>query len=148
MLANFPHRILAYILRKIIFPYGRAYRLPKDKLSQKLVVDMMEPTEIRDRLSQAMYLGKTADDPTGRMEIAFKKWAGVEAHDKRLQAAIKEGKIGAFDHYDTQVDEAIKANVISAPEGQLLKEYNVARIDAILVDSFAPDYFAKNVGRG
>lgn len=145
LLLNFPFRFSAFLLRQLIFPFGRAYHQPKDKIGQQLVKQMMTPNEIRSRLMQYCFIGKNADDPTGRMEIALQKLMGVMDYDKRIQASIRLGKIEAFDNYDEQINAALKAGLLAEPEAQLLREYNQIRIETIKVDSFKPEYFYRKV---
>ena len=40
------------ILSWIIFPFGQAYRHPKDELHKSLLKAMLSPTELRDRLTK------------------------------------------------------------------------------------------------
>lgn len=141
LLLNFPFNISAFLLRKLIFPYGRAYHQPRDKIGQQMVKQMMEPNEMRDRIMQHCFIGKNENDATGRMEITLQKLMQVIDYDKRIQAAIRLGKLEAQDNYDEQINSAVNAGVIIETEAQLMREYNHLRIEAIKVDSFAADYF-------
>ncbi len=141
LLLNFPFRISAFLLRKMIFPFGRAYHQPRDKIGQQMVKQMMEPNEMRSRIMQHCYIGKNESDPTGRMEMALQKLMQVIEYDKRVQGAIRLGKLEMLDNYDDQITIALKAGVIAEPEAQMLREYNQLRIEAIKVDSFTADYF-------
>ena len=141
LLLNFPYRISAFLLRKLVFPLGRAYHVPKDKIGLQLVQQMMQPNEIRSRIMENCFIGKHADDPTGRMEIALQKLMGVMDYDKRIQSSIRLGKLEAFDNYDDQINAALANGLIAEPEAKLLREYNLLRIEAIKVDSFKAEYF-------
>lgn len=142
-LANFPHRFTAFLLKKIIFPFGRSYRPPKDKLSQRLSHEMMSPNEMRKHIGQNCFVGNTAKDPIFRVENALHKWAEIEPYDKRITTAIREGKIKATDNFAELIKTALSAGILAAPEAQLLSDYNEARFDAIMVDSFPAEYFER-----
>lgn len=120
---NFPNRFFGGLLRFIVFPFGRVYKAPTDALSKQLVSKMLEPSRFRDRLTQYCYVGKEADDPTGRMEQAFKKLHAVADLEKKLH------------HRD--IDTALTEKIITADEAQLLREAEALRWDAIQVDDFA-----------
>ncbi len=60
LLANFPIAWLGKILRWILFPWGTSYRKPKDDLSHRLVDPMLEPSDLRERLTRYCYI---ASDP-------------------------------------------------------------------------------------
>ncbi len=111
-LINFPKRSVAFLLRAMIFPLGQKHRGPKDADSLKIAQSMLAPSAQRDRLTQYCYINKDKDDVTGRMENALEQCICVEA--------IK----------------AKKSDTLTAQEVQILKDYEVVRLDAIQVDEF------------
>ena len=50
-LRNFPNRWVAGAMRIVIFPRGRTYFAPSDRLGREIVEPLMMPSETRDRLS-------------------------------------------------------------------------------------------------
>src|SRR5690606_15947682 len=68
---NFPSRIVGALLRVLVFPWGRAYAPPSDRLGHAVARAVLEPSQARDRLTQGMFLQKTEDDPVGRLELAM-----------------------------------------------------------------------------
>lgn len=134
---NFPQRWLGYLLRFLVFPFGRAYSMPKDKLNLRLAHIMLAPSVFRDRITQYCYVGKNANDPTGRMENAFNKLQAVATIEKKMHDALQDGLIKRTRNVKKKITQALKANVITLEEAKLLQEAEVARWDAIQVDDFA-----------
>lgn len=140
---NFPQPVIGKLLRFVVFPLGLPYRKPNDKLGQQLANAMMIPSEQRERLSYLCYIGKTSNDPTGRIEHAFTKVWEAEPLQKKLHAAIKTGVLLSEHDFEQQLQKAVVANVLTAAEAQLIRDSEAVRLDAMLVDDFPFDYFAK-----
>jgi hypothetical protein len=98
----------------VVFPFGRVYKAPSDELGKQLVSKMLEPSLFRDRLTQYCYLGKALDDPTGRMENAFKKLHAVVDLEKKYH----------------------RGEELTPEEMRLFKEAEALRWDVIQVDEF------------
>ncbi|MFV2057989.1 MAG: acyl-CoA dehydrogenase, partial [Thiohalomonadales bacterium] len=60
-LANFPNRSVAWILRTMIFPYGKPFRGPSDQLGHQLANLLLSPSKARDRLTVGIYLPNLDD---------------------------------------------------------------------------------------
>ena len=61
--ANLANRPVAILLKRIVFPWGDAYKRPSDQLDHKIVQTMWSDHELRDRIPRFVYLGGKADDP-------------------------------------------------------------------------------------
>ncbi|HEV2614025.1 MAG TPA: acyl-CoA dehydrogenase [Gammaproteobacteria bacterium] len=57
ILDNFPSRMTAFMLRALIFPWGRNFKKPKDDLTQVLSDVLLSPSSTRDRLTAGMFKG-------------------------------------------------------------------------------------------
>ncbi len=139
--ANFPHKWIGYLLRFIVFPLGCSYRGPSDLLSQQLAQKMQTASAFRDRITQYSYVGKQSDDAVGRVEQAFIKVLAAEPIEKKLQEAIRAGTVVDADTLDERLANALKVEFLTQEETQQLREAENARIDAIMVDEFEPNYF-------
>lgn len=106
--------ILGPILKRWIFPFGKVFLPPSDKLSHNLVKTFYETSAFRETLTSLCYIGKRAEDPTGTIEIAF----------KMLQ------EIAPLRHAKTLTDQ----------EAALLKQYEALRAQVISVDAFCSTY--------
>ena len=54
-LRNFPNRLLAAVMRTLIFPGGLVYSAPGDRLGRKVAALVTAPSEARLRLGQFVY---------------------------------------------------------------------------------------------
>jgi acyl-CoA dehydrogenase len=135
-LANFPFRPLAWVLRRIVFPYGLRRRPPSDRLGQQCASLMLEPSETRDRLTDGIFIGKRRDDITGRLEYALDRSLAAEPVERKLRD-------GGF----KSPRAAVEAGVITAAEAALLDETAEAVRAAIMVDDFAPEELFKGAGQ-
>lgn len=144
LLHNFPQRGVAFLLRAMIFPFGRSYRAPSDTLSQEIVEKIMTDQSLREQLSRLCYVGETADDPTGCVELAMQQWFAVSTIDAKIKKAMANGKIKANGDISKLYQNAVAANIISNDEKAELDEYEKARWQSIQVDEFPFDYFSRN----
>ena len=136
VLDNFPSRPLGWVLRVILFPLGRRARPPADRVSQRISALILEPGAARDRLTAGMYLNLDPADPIGRLEHALALTLQAEAIEKRLQLAIREGRLAAGKGAALFL-RAAQAGIISKQEAALLEEAAAAVRKAIDVDHFA-----------
>ncbi len=141
-LRNFPNRPVAFLLRCIIFPRGRTYYSPADELGQK-VVDLMTRTgEARDRLSEQAYTTIEPTNPLGLLQEALQLSETLAPLEKKLKQAKKEGLVQS-DYFGHQIDEAERAEIISAKETSALRTYHEKVLHLLSVDDFSPDELAR-----
>ena len=137
-LRNFPNRWVAVFLRIFIFPRGRTYSAPSDKLSHKVVDLMTRSGEARERLSRDAYTTLEPGNPLGLLQQALELTEKYAPMERRLRQAQREGLIDS-DYLGTQIEEAEKAGVIAKKEAAELRDYH-AKVSALLaVDDFAPE---------
>ena len=141
-LRNFPNRPVAFLLRCIIFPRGRTYYSPADELGQK-VVDLITRTgEARDRLSQQAYTTIEPTNPLGLLQEALQLSEMLAPLEKKLKQAKKEGLVQS-EYFGHQIDEAERAEIISAKETSALRTYHEKVLHLLSVDDFSPDELAR-----
>jgi len=136
---NLKPRWLGRILKRLVFPYGLAYKKPSDEVDHQIVQAMLSTNELRDRLTKYLFIGDQ-DQPIGRIEHAFVKVLAASQIAKNLRTAIKEGRLEESDSLDETITKAINAGVITQAEA---KDYKVAeelRLDAIQVDDYSKTY--------
>lgn len=135
---NFPIRFLRPILYFLTFPFG-ARKLPaSDDLGQTAAKLVLEPGEVLDRLSKYIYVSNDPGDITGRLEVAFKKAVQVEAAQKKLDLAVRSGKIMRVYGVDW-VAEAEKQRILTAQEAKDVRESEALAERAVSVDHFDPE---------
>ncbi len=93
VLANFPNRFIAAILRFLVFPKGLTLNAPYDKWGARVARIMITPGAARDRLTAGAYVPRREDDVIGCLELAMEAVIKAEPIEARLRAAQKEGKL-------------------------------------------------------
>lgn len=134
---NFPNKIVGKGLCLIAFPYGKSYSKPSDRLERELVKPMMKDCDLRDRITQFAYVGKTEDDVTGRVEIAFKKVLAADEVRQKLRNAMKAKELDKNLTNLERIEQAIEKGIINEDEKQILTDAETARMDVIQVDDYA-----------
>src|SRR5688572_20122323 len=147
-LRNFPNRFLAGVMRVLIFPGGRAYSAPSDRLGRKLADAVLNPTEVRDRLCKFVYRTLEPGNPLGLLQEALVMAQTAEPVEKRIRVdGVKTGKVTALD-VPGQITQAQELGIISETEAASLREYDRKIMELISVDDFDSDELAAQAGRG
>jgi len=140
LIQNYPIRAIAIIAKWMIFPFGRPVKKPSDKLSQMVARQMLQTSKFRAQFTQNCFVGKTVEDPTGLMELAFEKFHVAKQALDKLNAAIRKKEVDKTLSLQAQMQTALAKNIITQKEFTLISEYEDVRVQAIAVDEFSPDY--------
>jgi len=146
-LRNFPNRPVAFLLRCIIFPRGRTYSAPSDELAQKLVSLITRTGEARERLSAQAYRTLEPSSPLGLLQEALALSEQLLPLEQKLKQARREGLIRA-EYLGFQIDEAERAEVISAREAATLRDYHGKVLHLMSVDDFPPEALRRQPAAG
>jgi acyl-CoA dehydrogenase len=134
-LRNFPNRLVAALLRVLIFPRGRMYSAPSDELGQQIVDLITHPTEARDRLCAGIYTTVEPGNQLGLLQAALEAVEAASPLEAKLREASQQGVIGDGDPL-TRIDEAEQAGVLTADEARQLRALDEQVMDLIAVDDF------------
>ncbi|HET9473090.1 MAG TPA: acyl-CoA dehydrogenase [Steroidobacteraceae bacterium] len=135
-LRNFPNRFLAGVMRALIFPGGRAYSAPSDRLGRQLADAVLNATEVRDRLCKFVYRTLEPGNPLGLLHEALVMAQTAEPIEKRIRVeGVKTGKVTALDP-PGQIAQARELGIISDTEAAALREYDRKVMELISVDDF------------
>jgi acyl-CoA dehydrogenase len=136
-LRNFPNRFLAGVMRLIIFPRGRTYFAPGDRLGRTVAGLVTSATDARERICHQIYWTLEPTNPLGLLQEALLLAQVAEPIEKRIRVeGVKTGKIAALD-LPGQIQQAMAAGIISETEGATLREYDRKVMQLISVDDFA-----------
>jgi acyl-CoA dehydrogenase len=135
LLDNLPFRPAAWLLRLFIFPLGRHYAGPDDRLARRVAGILMEPSLLRDRLTTGLFIPTDLSDPLGRFEDALKKVTVAEPIERKLRDAVREGRLKARDEA-ASLEEGVRAGIITSDEADLVRQATGVRREAIRVDDF------------
>ena len=143
VVSNFPNRVVSTIMRRMVFPLGRPYVVPSDRLGPEVARLLIEPSATRDRLTMPVFLSDDEDDPAGLIERALAATIATEPVEAKIKAAAKAGTLGAALSPGEGVEElaarAISVGVIDTSEGRALVEQRALVAKVVRVDDFAPD---------
>jgi len=138
---------LGKVLRRLIFPYGNAYKRPSDELDHLIVQAMLTNNELRNRLTKNIYIGNS-QQPIGRIEHAFVKVLAAAKIGKKIRAAVKEQRLELSSDLNETMEKAVATGVLTQLEASDYLEAEALRLDAIQVDEYSQEYiktsFSKN----
>ncbi|MDH5778584.1 MAG: DUF1974 domain-containing protein, partial [Gammaproteobacteria bacterium] len=140
---NMPYRPVMYILRWLVFPWGRCFMQPSDKLGHEVASIILSPSEARDRLTVGMYTPKGTQDQVALLDDALIKVVQTEEIEKRLRKATR-GFDPGITGMDGLIDKAVADKAITKDEAKLLREAEAARSEVIQVDDFPHDLGKEN----
>ena len=141
-LRNFPNRLVAAGLRAMIFPLGRMYSAPSDKLAFQIVDLVTHPTPSRERLTEDAYIAKHESNPLGMLQAALELAEHAAPLEKKIRDAVKAGLISGAD-LPAQIDAALAKGVLTADEAEELRHYDAAVMALVAVDDFGPEAFGR-----
>jgi acyl-CoA dehydrogenase len=126
-------------MRLVIFPRGRTYFAPRDRLGRRIVEPLMMPSEVRDRLCEGIYRTIEPGNPIGLLQEALVLSVSAEPLEKRVRVeGVKTGRITALD-LPGQVEQAQTLGLVTPAEAELLREYDRKVMDLVNVDDFVTE---------
>lgn len=136
LLRNFPNRAVAGLLNAVIFPTGRHYAAPSDRLDHTVAKILQTPSATRSRIGRGQYLTASEHNPVGLLEEAL---VDVMAADPIHQRICKElGKNLPFTRLDELARNALAKGLINQEDANVLNKAETSRLRSINVDDFEP----------
>ena len=139
VITNYPSRVIGWLLRLAIFPLGRPYVVPSDRLGHEVARLLIAPSATRDRLTAGIYLPKSESEPIGCLEAALVAAIRAESVEQKIRAAQKAGTLNEASP-GALAQAALAAGVISSDEHAQLKRAAALRDQVIRVDDFPQDF--------
>jgi acyl-CoA dehydrogenase len=135
ILKNFPNRFVDWICGGLMFPAGRRFYPPNDRLGHAVAQLLLAPSPTRDRLTQGIFVPRDEREPLGQLESALAKTILAEPLERKLREfadrhPLLHGDVAA------QVAAAVKAGALTEAEGRQVAEAHEARCAVIRVDDF------------
>ena len=134
---NFPVPFVGFVLRRILFPFGNRSRRASDQLGKAIVQKVITPGEVRDQLTRHIYISNEVDDAMGILEVALQEAIKIEPVEKKLEKAIRDGKLNRY-HGNDWIEEAARLDILSQSEASDYRYYNELLTKVIAVDQFDP----------
>jgi acyl-CoA dehydrogenase len=134
-LDNFPLPWAGVLMRIFVFPLGAIRKPASDKAGKAIVREALQPGAFRDRLTRDIFINEDPSDRLGLLDHALKKVIAAEEADKKLERAIREGKVRRF-HDNDWIAEAARKNILTEDEARKLAELRDLVSRVIAVDDF------------
>lgn len=124
---------------------------PTDRLTHRVAEALCYNDEQRERLTKGMFIATDPMEAVGRLEKAYKMIRQAEAIERKVRKAVHQKTLQKKSK--TLLEDAVKANVITRDEFNMINEAEKLRIDAIQVDDFTeseylPGGMVKTAGGG
>jgi acyl-CoA dehydrogenase len=140
-LRNFPNTFLAGVMRALIFPRGRVYSAPDDRLAHQVAALVSAPCGARDRLGEFIYRTLEPTNPLGLLQEALLLAVQLEPLEKRIRVeGVKTGRVTALE-LPGRIQQALAAGLLSETEAAALRDYDRKVMELIHVDDFEPHAF-------
>jgi acyl-CoA dehydrogenase len=143
ILTNYPSKIVAMILRVLIFPLGANFARPKDKFNRKITKLFTAPTATRERLATGAYLTPDKQNAMADIEDALIKSIAAEPMEKAIREGVKQGTITS-DSLADKAREALEKKILTREDYDVVMAADEARKKVIAVDDFSPEELAIN----
>lgn len=137
LLNNYPLPWAGRVLKVLVFPYGPRFKPPADRLEHALADLILEPGEVRDRLTDGIYINKDPDDATGCVEYALERVVEAAPAERRLYKAT--GFMYQSPADEPGLQRALRDGLIDEDEAEQLRRAAAAVLNVIAVDDFSPD---------
>lgn len=144
ILQNFPLRPVAWMLRPLLFPWGRPYKRPTDQMGREVAEILLSPSSARDRLTLGIYLTQDTSQAIGRVDRALDDVVAAEGVEKRIAHALKAGTLARSGGDDAALlRDAVKHGIVTQEDAESARRAALSRRDVIAVDDFPADTWTK-----
>jgi acyl-CoA dehydrogenase len=135
---NFPVKAARWMLRAIIFPWGRRATPPGDRLSRRAAVALMTPGPAREELAVGLDMTPGPSNPAARICAALPYVVEWEPLERKWNKLCLEHGWSARDLQKT-LAMALEAGLLNEGEASTLRSLAALVLDAIEVDDFGAD---------
>jgi acyl-CoA dehydrogenase len=125
-----------FLLRLIVFPFGREFRGPTDVLSHEVCGLVLRPGPARERLTAGMFIPTSESDAIATLEAALAAVIEAEPLEAQMRAARHDrprpgggGDLAA----------ALASGTITRQEMDCVQRARTLRRKVIMVDDFPKD---------
>lgn len=144
IIKNFPNRWVAALIKIFVFPFGKQFSKPKDKLNHKIAQLLMAPTETRQRLASGAFLSPDKDNVLASIQDALIKVIAAESIEKTIKAAKHDSLISGYTFME-QAQSARDKNMITEKDYDIVLQAEEARKKVIAVDDFSATELSRNI---
>ncbi|MBK2356978.1 acyl-CoA dehydrogenase [Francisella hispaniensis] len=132
---NFPNRIFATKMKLFVFPYGKKFRRPSDKLEAQICKSLVSNSDTRQWMKDKCYIPNDDNDPIGRVENAYLASLTTQPIKKKIIDAIKTAKLPKASWQDS-IEIALENKIISQQEADIANDMLTKVNNIIQTDEF------------
>ncbi|MDX1724242.1 MAG: acyl-CoA dehydrogenase [Pseudomonas sp.] len=148
LLSNFPSKLLGYVLRVLVFPFGRRHKGPSDAQDAQVaeIIGRNSGDPALEELLAGCYRPQAENDPVAALQQAMDLLQNAQPLQKKLDKALKEGLVQEAPGHSL-IDTAVGAGILTAEEALSLHQAETARRVVIDVDDFAKEELKLSRGK-
>lgn len=135
---RYSHRLLAGILNFLIFPLGKHFYKPSDRLGHQVAELILEPSETRTRFLKDLCVSEEANFSLGQLEKTLLQVCATAPLHKKILHAARAHEIKGHNYLEL-IASAIKVQLITDEEANALIDTYHQRMQVIAVDDFSDD---------
>jgi acyl-CoA dehydrogenase len=132
---NFPVRWLGALMKVVVFPLGRRFRPPSDRLGGRVARSLLEDHDARLSLTTDVFVPPAHEPGLGRLEAALDRAVGAIPIETKLRDLVRAGELDRAPGYMLD-DHALAAGLITRADYDHLNAARDARDEVIQVDAF------------
>jgi acyl-CoA dehydrogenase len=128
-----------FLLKWLIVPSRRHFRMPNDILDQQLAKFLSEPSALRERLRALCAIDPNSTTGMMSVEQAYQLLQKAKPTIEKIKTAIKQQNIPKDLNFTAQAELALQQKLINENEWRLLLDFISYRDEALQVDVFTFD---------
>jgi acyl-CoA dehydrogenase len=135
VIRNLPNRFAAAIARVFVFPLGRRFRPPSDRLTFAAGQSIVDGRVARLRLTRDMFVPERHEAGLGRLEHALELATAVEPFRAKVREAQRHGALPDVDEL-ALLDAAVAHGLLTSEQRNYVRDAIEARDEATRVDDY------------
>ncbi len=135
LMANFPNRAVAFMVKTAALPIGGRFKAPTDNLEKKVVEVISTDNASRDRLTDGLYMELEDHNPLAQANKVFLDSLELKPLQTKLKEAIKEGVLPKT-YGQALLDAALEKGVITKAQADQLSNHHNDVMGVVNVDDF------------
>ena len=147
VLHNLPNRGVARLVRPIVMPFGKRWKMPSDELATRIARDVSNDSPLRDYLLEDTWQADDGEqsNPLARYNALLKGNKRAAELYKTVDKAYAKGELPMTAlHPEQRFEAAFEAGLISEEDRDFMAGYEAEVLEMLTVDDFAFDEFARN----
>jgi acyl-CoA dehydrogenase len=137
--ANFDVPVFGWFFREVVGAWASLNtigRTPRDKHGHKIVTSLLNNPELRERLTEGVYVPESKDAQIRFLDLTYKTVLEAESIEKKVRQAIKDKRLPKKKGKELY-ELALQNGILTKEDFQTIKQAEEMRYQAIQVDDFS-----------